>query len=231
MSCAPLHVSRHQGVDYPTALAWQQDALQQIASDSGSPEHLFLVEHIPTITLGRGAGEGTLLLSRDALAARGIEVHESRRGGDVTYHGPGQWTAYPLLRLGDRGRDLHRYMRNLEETVIQLLRGYNLEGFRRDGKTGVWINRGGAPAKIAAVGIAVSRWVSWHGVALNVDPDLAPFTDCMIPCGIPARDGGVTSLAHALDTRINMTDAARRWLTAFASVFDVEIQEQPTPRC
>lgn len=151
------------------------------------PNTLMLLEHTPTFTLGRNAHENHLLRNRDRLAEMGIEVCEVDRGGDVTYHGPGQLVAYPILDLGHWKKSLSWYLRELEQVLIDLLADYGIEGERVEGYTGVWA--GGA--KIAAIGVGVHRWVTYHGIALNVDPDMEHW-GLIVPCGIP--DKPVTSL-------------------------------------
>lgn len=152
---------------------------------------LLLVEHPPVITLGRAADPGNVLTDREGLAARGIGLFEIDRGGDVTWHGPGQLVGYPILDLAacpGLGKDVHRWLRVLEDVLIEVLAEYGIEGGRVAGRTGVWV--GGA--KVAALGVKVKRWVTMHGFALNVSCDLAGF-GAIVPCGI--ADAGVTSMA------------------------------------
>ena len=180
---------------------------------------LLLLEHPPTITLGRGSLDADLLTDRDTLLSQGITTIEVDRGGEITYHAPGQLVCYPILDLRHHGQDLHRYLRDLEDVVIRTLADYDLSGGRIPGLTGVWF----AGSKIAAIGIKVSRWVTMHGFALNIDLDLAPMRHDFIPCGI--QDRGVTSLAECLphDTPSRVT-VERSILTAFADVFHVSIE-------
>ncbi len=201
---------------YPDALAWQQ-ALAGRRGRGEVCDTLLLLEHPPTITLGRGTDEADLLTSEVALGVRGIAVERVDRGGEVSYHGPGQLVGYPVLDLRQHGQDLHRYLRDLEEVLILTLRAFGLDGVRVPGRTGVWVD----DAKIAAIGIKVSRWVSTHGWALNVTTDLTPFRRDFVPCGI--RDRGVTSLAELLGaecpTRAQVEAVV---MEAFAAVFSVE---------
>lgn len=185
-----LHTTLHRGIPYAQGVQMQREELKQIADDQTRPMRLLLVEHTPVITLGRSGTGEHLKMNQEALAAQGVEFHRAGRGGDVTYHGPGQWTAYPLLRLDPLCKDLHRYMRLLEDVVILYLAGRGVQAGRKDGRTGVWVGRD----KICAIGVAVSRWISWHGLALNINTDLRPFRDCITPCGIAPEEGGVTSL-------------------------------------
>lgn len=193
-ACQRVRIRRLCGVGYDDGVALQRRLLETMRADPAVPGALLLVEHTPVVTLGRSGDGSHLRWSREELAARGIDYHEVGRGGDITYHGPGQWTVYPILRLDRFCKDLHRYMRLLEAVVIHYLAGHGIQSGRREGKTGVWVGRD----KLAAVGVAVSRWVSWHGVAINIDPDLSCFTEPMTPCGIAPGEGGVTSLARCL---------------------------------
>ncbi|GIW06661.1 MAG: octanoyltransferase [Dehalococcoidia bacterium] len=179
---------------YDDALQYQQALVTQRLSGRVGDTILF-VEHPPTITLGRAANRANLLLSEAELARRGVAVRESDRGGDVTYHGPGQLVGYPIVDLTGRGRDLHRYLRDIEGVLISALEELGIEAGRVPGLTGVWVG----PRKIAAIGIKVSRWVTSHGFALNVGPDLSGFS-FIVPCGI--RDRGVTSISRELGQRI-----------------------------
>ncbi|OGU04408.1 MAG: lipoyl(octanoyl) transferase, partial [Gemmatimonadetes bacterium RBG_16_66_8] len=155
---------------------------------------LLLVEHPPVITLGRGSQPEHLPLSREALARRGVQLFDIERGGDVTFHGPGQLVAYPIFDLTEHRRDLHWFLRALEQAFITALAHLHLEAERREGLTGVWT--GGR--KIASIGIHVKQWVTWHGVALNVSTDLSYF-DLIVPCGI--RDVVMTSVQRELGER------------------------------
>lgn len=173
------------------AAAWQlQKELAALRAAGKVGDVLLLLEHPPTITLGRSAHIHHILASAEHLERLGVAVHHIDRGGDVTYHGPGQLVGYPIFHLGELGKDLHQFLRRMEEALIAALATFGVEGQRFPPHTGVWVDR----AKIAAIGIKVARWVSTHGFALNVSPDLTYF-DLIVPCGI--RDYGVTSL-HAV---------------------------------
>jgi lipoyl(octanoyl) transferase len=155
------------------------------------PDVLLLMQHRPVVTLGRRARDRHLLLSPAALRARGIDFAVASRGGDVTYHGPGQWVLYPILRLDARTSGLHGYLHSLEEIALACARACGVEAFRRPGKSGGWTNAG----KIAAIGFRIRRWVTSHGMSFNVDVDLSGF-DLMVPCGLAGEP--VTSLRQIL---------------------------------
>ena len=183
---------------------------------------LLLVEHPPVITLGRGAKRRHLLADEDLLRAQGIEVWETERGGDITFHGPGQLVGYPILDLTQHGKDLHRYMRRLEEVLIRTLYRYAIHGERCAGQTGVWVHG----AKIASIGVHVSRWVSRHGFALNVSPDLSRF-DLIVPCGLSGIR--MTSMAALLKRQVPIQAVAEAVAEQFALVFDCAVQWQSSP--
>ncbi len=177
-----------------------------------APDTVFLLEHAPVITLGRNWQRENLLHTPDALRARGIDVCETDRGGDVTYHGPGQLVAYPILNLRHWQCSVGWYLRALEDVLIRLLAAYGLHGERLKGLTGVWVNG----AKVAAIGIGVHNWVTFHGIALNVDPHMDHFR-LIIPCGI--ADKPVTSLSLLLGTTPPIQEVMDRFETAFREVF------------
>jgi len=175
--------------------------------------YLLLVEHDPpVITLGRGADEANVTASRDRLEAEGVEVHPAGRGGDVTYHGPGQLVAYPILRLDLHGRDVRGYLRNLEDLLLRVLSRFGLEGSRAEGMTGVWLGN----EKVAAIGVAIRRWVTWHGIALNVSTHLDHF-NLIVPCGI--RERGVTSLSRALGRGVTVEEVKPHLVECMVEVF------------
>jgi len=184
----PLTVMDCGRAAYGPTLDLQKKLLREVQLADDERAYLLLVEHEPAvITLGRRAKAEHLLASRERLAAMGIELAEASRGGDITYHGPGQLVGYPILHLAPGRRPVHAYIRNLEESLIRLLERFGIEGRRIGGKTGVWVG----DEKVAAIGIAVSRWTAYHGFALNVATDLSAF-DLIVPCGI--RGARVTSL-------------------------------------
>ena len=179
---------------------------------------LLFVEHPPVITLGKSADQKNVLLRDEALAARGVQLFHINRGGDVTYHGPGQLVGYPILDLDQFTTDLGVYLRNIEEVIIRTLADYGLHGERSNGETGVWLNTGSLRArKICAIGIRSSRWVTMHGFAFNVNTQLDHF-NFIIPCGIP--DKAVTSLEKELGNPVPMDDVKSRVKKYFAEVFD-----------
>jgi lipoyl(octanoyl) transferase len=189
---APLDIVRIEGViPYAEMLKRQIECRDAVARGEAAST-LFLLEHAPVITLGREADEAHLLKSKESLASLGIDVLETDRGGDVTYHGPGQLVAYPVVNLKTLGMSVTGYLRSLEEVLIGVLAQYGLRGERVEGLTGVWVDG----AKIAAIGIGVRRWVTFHGIALNVAPNMDHF-GLIVPCGIPNRP--VTSLAACVE--------------------------------
>jgi len=199
--------------------AWE---LQRRIADevrAGADPTLILLEHPPTYTLGARGATGNLLLSREAYARRGATVVHSDRGGDVTFHGPGQIVGYPIMDLRKRGMGPVRYVCALEEMLIDVLRGYGIEAGRREGARGVWARAShGATSKVAAIGVRVTRGVSMHGFALNVNTDLSWFDD-IVPCGI--RDGGVTSMAAIAGETFDIGDVMRDVASAFGRAFGV----------
>jgi len=197
-------------VAYPEAIAIMEERVAAIRSGD-APELVWLLEHPPLYTAGTSAR------TEDLLAPKRFPVFDAGRGGQYTYHGPGQRVAYLMLDLQRRRPDLRRYIWQLEEWVIQALAAFNVRGERRPDRIGIWVVKpGGHEAKIAAIGVRVRRWVSYHGVAINVDPDLEHF-DGIVPCGISGF--GVTSLADlGLTTTMAELDAAL--MAAFEQVFE-----------
>lgn len=174
---------------------------------------LFLLEHEPVVTLGRRADQSNIVVPRDALAARGIEVHETGRGGDVTYHGPGQIVGYPVIELGEGRRDVRRYVHDLEDVMIRVCAAHGIEAGRVDGMIGTWVD---GKRKIGAIGVRLSRWVTSHGFALNVTTDLDGF-QLIVPCGL--RDKGVTSIARESQTVPELEGVVDQLETTFHEVF------------
>jgi len=179
---------------------------------------LLLLEHPHVLTLGvRGdGGRSHILATPEALAQRGIDVHETGRGGDITYHGPGQLVGYPILDLKPDRCDVHRYVRDLEEVLIRTAASYGVDAGRVDGLTGVWVGRD----KLAAIGVRIARWIASHGFALNVTTDLGYF-DLIVPCGIPDR--GVTSLARLLGRAVDLPEVEDRLVAHFSAVFGCRV--------
>lgn len=202
-----LRVVRPGRVGYAQALAWQREAAEALRFGRG-PETLFLLTHPPVVTMGRRATEDHVLFSREELAARGVEVVETDRGGDVTFHGPGQVVGYPILDLRRRGLGAHTYLRFLEAKLIGVLATYGIEAFRDPVHTGVWTQHG----KIAAMGIRVSAGVSLHGFALNANTDLTYF-GLIVPCGIEGR--AVASMQQVLGRSVDVEELMDRIAAAF----------------
>jgi lipoyl(octanoyl) transferase len=194
----PLEVAQLGLVPYGDALERQRALAEDRIAGRSAHDTLLLLEHPPVVTLGRGTHDSSLPVAPDLLRRRGIEVFEIERGGDVTYHGPGQLVGYPIFDLTGEGmrRDLHWFLRQLEAALIEALASFGIPGERREGYTGVWT--AGASRKIASIGIHVRQWVTWHGFALNVTTDLSPF-DLIVPCGIP--DVVMTSMAREIGAR------------------------------
>ena len=201
-------------VDYGPAYQLQERLVQEHIQGSGS-NFLLLLQHNPVITIGRSGSRDNILASRSALTVAGIETHEIDRGGDVTYHGPGQLTGYPIINLRYFKKDIHWYLRQLEETIIKVLAEYSIVGERIEGYTGVWVGN----EKVAAIGVAIRRWITYHGFALNVHPDMSHF-QMIRPCGI--TDKGVTSLERLLGYKVDMSEVVDKTASAFAEVLDVD---------
>ena len=197
-----------------------QRALAGAVSRGAIPETVILLEHPPVITVGRRTEVGTELHVPEGAE---VEVAETDRGGKSTFHGPGQLVCYPILDLRHHGKDVKRYVRELEEALIRTLASFGLQGERIEGLTGVWLTR--PPRKIASIGVHVSRWVTTHGYALNVDLDPAPFTDWITACGL--EDAQFTTMARELDRPVAVEDVRPVVAAAIAEVFDLELEELP----
>ena len=191
-----------------------QRARRKAVEERRAGNALFLLEHRPVITMGRTSKQSHLLCGEAGLRAMGIELVETNRGGDVTYHGPGQLVAYPILDLRAWKTSIRWYLRMLEETIIQLLEEFNLRGERSAGQTGVWVEG----AKVAAIGIGIHGWVTFHGIALNLCPDMNHF-GLIVPCGI--RDKPVTSLERLLGAPPSMSSLMRAFDRCFRACFEV----------
>jgi len=202
-------------IDYADALALQQRLVE--ARQAGEIEDtLLLLEHPKVITLGRAAKKQHVLLSESALKERGYEQFEIGRGGDVTYHGPGQLVVYPIVDLKPDRADVRRYVSDLEETMIRVCADYGLEATRVRGLNGAWIGA----RKVGAVGVRISRWVTMHGFALNVSTELEAFS-AIVPCGI--QDRGVTSLTQELGRDVSLAEVALQAAAHFAVIFQAEL--------
>jgi len=210
-------------VAYSEALALQR-SLAGAVSQGAIPDTVVLLEHEPVVTLGRRTDESAEL---HLPAGIDVEVVETNRGGRSTYHGPGQLVCYPILDLNRHGRDLKKYVRDLEEAIIATLRAFSLDGLRYEGLTGVWLppSSGSGPRKIASIGVHASRWVTTHGYALNVDLDPAPFTEWITACGL--EDAQFTSIAAELGRAPAMTEVRAAAAEAIGSVFGLDLEELP----
>ena len=209
----------------PYAEAFElQRSLAGAVSQGAFPETVVLLEHPPVVTIGRRTEtESELHIPDDAS----VEIAETDRGGKSTFHGPGQLVCYPILDLGKHGKDVKRYVRDLEEALIRTLAAYELEGVRYEGLTGVWLppTGGQGPRKIASIGVHVARWVTTHGYALNVDLDPAPFTEWITACGL--EDAAFTTMARELDRTVTVEDVRPAATEAIAEVFGLELEELP----
>jgi len=204
----------------PYREAWElQRSLAGAVSQGAIPDTIVLLEHPPVVTLGRRADEAELHIPDSAA----VELVETNRGGKSTYHAPGQLVCYPILDLRRHGQDVKRYCRDLEEALVQTLSAFGLEGQRIDGLTGVWLHP--PPRKIASIGIHISRWVTTHGYALNVDLDPAPFTQWITACGL--EDAAFTTMARELGRPVTVDEVRPQALAALAAVFGLELDELP----
>ncbi len=184
--------------------------------------YLLWVEHPPVITLGKSGKNEHLLLDENQLRAKGIAYYPTNRGGDITFHGPGQIVGYPILDLDNFFTDIHKYLRFLEEVIILTLKNYGLKAERSSGETGVWLDVGTPFArKICAMGVKASRWVTMHGFALNVNTDLSYF-DYIVPCGIQGK--AVTSLAKELGKEISFTEVKEQLKVHFEQLFEAKLE-------
>lgn len=174
-----LNVFKLGTIPYKTALKYQEKLLER-RINGDVDDCLILLEHPPTITLGRSGNLDNLLIDEKSLAKSSVTIEKTTRGGDITFHGPDQIVGYPIFDLNNHGKDIHKYLRKLEEVLIQTLTSFGIEGRRINGLTGVWAKR----SKIASIGIGVRKWTTYHGFALNVNTNLDYF-DFIIPCGIP----------------------------------------------
>lgn len=211
-----LEVRRLGRISYEDGLDLQ-DELVAMRREGKIPDQLLLLEHPHVITLGTSSQEEHVLLTSAEREDRGIQVFEAGRGGDATYHGPGQLVGYPILSLAPDRKDLHRYLRDLEEVLLLTLRHFEIPASREEGLTGVWVPEG----KLAAIGVRVSSgWITSHGFALNVDPDLTYFSS-IVPCGIPDRP--VASMASVLGRPIPLDEVIPALVESFKAVFSRDI--------
>jgi lipoyl(octanoyl) transferase len=212
-----IDVRRLGRIEYQAGLDLQKQLVEERRSGAIG-DTLLLLEHPPVITLGVRTRHGPshIVASPERLAAEGVTVHETGRGGDVTYHGPGQLVGYPIVDLRPDRQDVHRYVRDLEEALILALADLGILAGRVPGLTGVWVGPAGREQKIAAIGVRISRWITSHGFALNVAADLRHF-DLIVPCGI--RDHGVTSIEGVLGRRVSMSEVEAAIVEGVARVF------------
>lgn len=196
---------------YDDTLALQR-CLHALRKDGACEDHLLLTEHEPVLTCGRRADARNLRVPLGSLESRGLRLVHVERGGEITYHGPGQLVAYPILDLRSYGQDIRRYVTMLEESAIQLLDGHGVKSGRVAGRPGVWVQ----DRKIASVGVFISRWVTMHGIAINIDPDLAAF-DLIHPCGLVGVR--MTSLAELSGRAPSLFEAAHEYGAVFSALF------------
>lgn len=199
-------------IDYSQAYDIQKQAVAEVIA--GGQERVFLCEHPAVLTLGRMADKRFILATQQDLTQKGIQVLDIDRGGEVTLHAPGQLVVYPVLDLSRRGKDLHAYIRQLEDTVVEFLKEYDISSRRDPGKTGVWVET----KKIASLGVGVKRWVSFHGIGINISTDLKLFS-LIKPCGLEVE---MTSLERVCAKAVDMQDAKKRFAAGFQRVFQRE---------
>jgi lipoyl(octanoyl) transferase len=213
MLCSAYQLGR---VGYREAYKLQVDLLDRRLNNAIG-DSLLLLEHPPTITIGKSGKPENILASQAELMERGIPLFFIDRGGDVTYHGPGQLVGYPIIDLRNRGKDLHQYVYDLEEVIIRTLSDFGINAARDESHRGVWV----AGREMAAIGLRVRKWVTMHGFALNVNTDLEPFS-LINPCGFADREA--TSMAKVLCQEVTMAAVTERMLARFSEVFSVEIK-------
>jgi len=206
----PLYSLSPGMLPYGDALVLQERLLERRIKGAG--DVLLLLEHPPVVTLGRGADSAFVQLSERQLKALGIELVRTGRGGEATYHGPGQLVGYPILHLDAVGRDIHRYLRLLEEVIIEAVSVFGIEARREPSRTGVWVGQ----RKIASIGVGVRRWVSWHGFAVNLEDQSGGFST-IVPCGLPGVK--MTSLQELLGSAPSMGELEQAVLESFCRIF------------
>ncbi|RYE16680.1 MAG: lipoyl(octanoyl) transferase LipB [Sphingobacteriaceae bacterium] len=236
VAVADLGTTRYQPVwEYQEKLLQENVQLKasQFSSTSNiittaTHHHLLLTEHLPVYTLGKSGKKEHILISPEEMEKKEIEYFHINRGGDITFHGPGQLVGYPVLDLEKFGTDIGKYLRNLEEVIIRTIAHFGLKGDRSKGETGVWLNpdQPGKERKICAMGIRCSRWITMHGWALNVNTDLSYFKH-IVPCGIQNKQ--VTSIKKELGYEVPIPHVKKVLLKEFAEVFEVELAIEKTP--
>jgi lipoate-protein ligase B len=214
-------VQYNEPISYQHGLDVQHRLLQARQADE-IPDTVLILQHSPTVTLGNRGRDNYLLLSREQYAQRGIELFHAERGGDVTYHAPGQWVLYPIMRLS--GGSSHTYLWNLEEVALRTLAAFGVDGFRVEGKSGAWTEQG----KVAAIGFRLKKWVSFHGMSFNVNLDLSGF-QTIVPCGLVGQP--VASMQTVLGDQCPSMEAVRdRLLESFSEVCQRDIELVDTAR-
>jgi lipoyl(octanoyl) transferase len=214
----PLQIHRLDTVTYENGMRLQEKLVEMRQRDE-VPDQLLLLEHPPVITLGRGGKRENLLASSAALAAESVRFFETTRGGDITYHGPGQIVGYPILHLGENNRDVRKYVTKLEEVLIRTVARYGIKAQRVEGRRGIWVGN----EKIAAIGVRIAKWVTSHGWALNANTNLDHF-GLITPCGLHGT--GVTSIARELGGGVDLNEVREALVSTFSEVFERE----PEPR-
>ncbi|MFP4371455.1 MAG: lipoyl(octanoyl) transferase LipB [Halanaerobium sp.] len=212
-----LDVIKYGMINYEKAYKLQLELLEKRYQNKIN-DTLLLVEHPPVFTIGASGTRENIVAADELLNKAGIEVFETNRGGDITYHGPGQIVGYPILNLKEHKQDLHWLLSAYEEVFIRLLEKYNIQGRRIDGLTGVWVDN----KKITAIGVGVKHWITYHGFAFNINPNLEHFS-YIIPCGI--TDKGVTSLKKVMGSEINNEEVTKKLVKSFARVFKMEASD------
>jgi lipoyl(octanoyl) transferase len=219
-------------IDYKEAWDYQESLFEKIVeakhqrrekkTDVLTPNYLLFCEHPHVYTIGKSGNESNLLINEEMLTRRGAALYKINRGGDITYHGPGQLVGYPILDLDNFNLSIKSYINNLEEVIIRTLKRYDIHSSRSDGATGVWLDVENPvkARKICAIGVRTSHWVSMHGFAFNINTDLSYF-EHIIPCGIQGRS--VTSLQHELGKKLDMSEVKNFVLKEFEEVFDMKL--------
>ena len=200
-------------IPYRSGLVLQTKLLERRLRENA--DVLILLEHPPIITVGRGVKSFQPLVALDFFARKSIEISRAGRGGDVTYHGPGQIVGYPIVNLETTGRDLHLYLRMLEQVLLDTVKCFTVKAERVSGQTGIWVEG----KKLASIGVGVRRWISWHGFALNVGPDLSGF-DTIVPCGLEGVE--MTSLEKITGREIALEEVQEELIRSFGLVFEAE---------
>jgi lipoyl(octanoyl) transferase len=216
----PAHLLQLGIVGYNDAWELQREIAAAVREGT-LPDTVILLEHPPVVTVGRRTGDEEVHVPAGAA----VEVVHTDRGGKSTFHGPGQLVCYPILDLNRHGRDVRKYCRDLEEALCQTLAAFGIEGHRIEGLTGVWLAN--PPRKIASIGVHISRWVTTHGYALNVDLDPAPFTEWITACGL--EDAAFTTMARELGRPLSVDEVRPAAAASIAEVFDLQLEEQPAP--